>query len=72
MKKIYTVEATSEKDIAKQRTAFVDLLNSLGKASFSEIEKIMSERDVVKPEKGLNPQVVKRLRDRIKRQSPRV
>lgn len=71
VKQAYTVEAVPEKDITKQRAAFADLLNSLGKASFSEMEKLMREREVVKPEKGLNPKVVTRLRNRIKSQSPR-
>jgi len=72
VKQTYTVDAIPEKETAEQRTAFADLLNSLGKSSFSEIEQIMRERDVVKPEKGLSPRILKRLHDRIKHQSPRV
>jgi hypothetical protein len=49
----------------EQRTDFAELLHNLGKASFAEIEKILQERQVVKAEKGLTPEVVKRLQRRL-------
>ena len=64
----YTVKSVSETETTQQRAAFAALLNRLGQASFSEIEKIMQEREVVEPETGLTPEVVKRLQNRIANQ----
>lgn len=64
----YHVQSVAEKDIAQQRSDFARLLNSLGQASFPEIEKVMQEREVVEPETGLTPEVVKQLQDRIANQ----
>lgn len=64
----YFVQSVPEKDVAQQRSNFANLLNSLGQASFAEIEKIMQEREVVEPELGLTPEVVKRLQERIANQ----
>ncbi len=64
----YHVQSVPEKDVAQQRSDFANLLNSLGQASFAEIEKIMQEREVVEPELGLTPEVVKRLQERIANQ----
>ncbi len=64
----YTVDMLPEKEITKQRADFATLLHKLGNASFAEIEKIMQERQVVKAEKGLTPEVVKRLQHRIANQ----
>lgn len=65
---LYHVQSVPEKNIAQQRSGFANLLSSLGQASFSEIEKIMQEREVVEPEPGLTPEVVKRLQERITNQ----
>ena len=61
----YSVQPVSEAGIAQQRSLFLALLSRLGQSSFSEIEKIMQEREVVEPELGLSPEVVKRLQSRI-------
>lgn len=61
----YTVQSVPKTEIAQQRTTFATLLNNLGQASFSEIEKVMQEREIVEPETGLTPEVVKRLQSRI-------
>jgi hypothetical protein len=61
----YTVKSVPENEIIRQRTAFNSLLQSLGRASFAEIEKIIQEREVIEPEVGLSPEVVKRLQDKI-------
>lgn len=61
----YTVKAVPKNEIIKQRADFDSLLQSLGQASFAEIEKIMQERRVVEPEAGLSPAIVKRLQDKI-------
>jgi hypothetical protein len=54
-----------ENEIIKQHADFNSLLQSLGRASFAEVEKVMQEREVVEPEAGLSPEVVKRLQDKI-------
>jgi hypothetical protein len=61
----YTVRSVPETETAQQRLAFAALLNNLGQTSFSEIEKVMQEREVVDPETGLTSEVVKRLQSRI-------
>jgi predicted RNase H-like HicB family nuclease len=66
----YTVHAVPGKEIAKQRRTFAELLQNLGQASFAEIEQVMQEREVVTPGKGLTPEVVKRLQNRIANQQP--
>jgi hypothetical protein len=66
----YIVRAVPGNEIAQQRTAFSALLQNLGHASFAEIEQVMQEREVVTPEVGLTPEVVKRLQNRISSQQP--
>ena len=59
----YTVQAVPEQAVARQRASFTALLQSLGKASFGEIEAVLSEREAVEPEAGLSPEVIGRLRE---------
>lgn len=61
----YTVQAVPEQAVAQQRASFTALLQSLGQASFDEIEAVLAEREVVEPEAGLNPEVITRLQERI-------
>jgi len=61
----YTVQPVSEQAVAEQRASYTALLNSLGTATFSEIEATLAEREEVEPEPGLTPEVVARLRQRI-------
>jgi hypothetical protein len=61
----YTVQAVPEQAVAQQRASFTALLQSLGQASFDEIEAVLTEREVVEPEAGLNPEVITRLRERL-------
>ncbi|MGH7596096.1 MAG: toxin-antitoxin system HicB family antitoxin [bacterium] len=68
----YTVRAVPGNEIAQQQVAFSTLLQNLGHASFAEIEQVMQEREVVAPEVGLTPEVVKRLQNRISSQQPSV
>lgn len=58
-------QPVSEQAVAEQRAAYTALLNSLGTATFSEIEATLAEREEVEPEPGLTPEVVARLRQRI-------
>ncbi|RKZ90811.1 MAG: hypothetical protein DRR19_09000 [Candidatus Parabeggiatoa sp. nov. 1] len=45
----YFVQTVPEEEIAQQRASFNALLQSLGTASFDEIEAVMAEREVVEP-----------------------
>ncbi len=62
----YTVQTVPAEDIKQQRAAFTTLLQSLGQASMTEIEQVLTEREVVEPEAGLSPEVIKRLQTRLK------
>ncbi len=45
----YLVQTVPEEEITQQRASFNALLQSLGTASFDEIEAVMAEREVVEP-----------------------
>ena len=64
----YTVQPVSETAIKEQKAAYTALLQSLGQATFGEVEQALAGRDPVKPEKGLTPETVKALKARIARQ----
>lgn len=64
----YAVQAVPEKEISQQRNGFEALLQSLGQASFDEIEQVLLEREPVAPEEGLTPEVVQRLQAKIESQ----
>lgn len=64
----YTVKAVSGKEIEQQKNDFANLLQSLGQASFEEIEQVMQEREVTKIEKGLSPEVMQHLKNKISKQ----
>jgi hypothetical protein len=57
-----------EKARAEQRASYAALLNSLGHASFDEIEQVMAEREPVAPDKGLNPEAIAQLSSRLAKQ----
>jgi hypothetical protein len=61
----YTVQAMPEEAMAQQRASFTALLQSLGQASFEEIEAVMAEREEVEPEAGLSLAVTRRLQERL-------
>jgi uncharacterized protein YpbB len=61
----YTVQPVSDAQAAQQRMAYTALLQSLGRATFSEIETVLAERERVKPEKGLTPEIVQALKSRL-------
>lgn len=61
----YTVQPVPEHVIAQQKASFSALLQSLGTASFDEIELLMSEREAVEPEPELTPDMVQKLKNRI-------
>jgi hypothetical protein len=66
----YTVQAVPEEAVAQQRASFTALLERLGKASFTEIEAVMAEREEVEPKPGLTPEVTARLRERLAERRP--
>lgn len=61
----YTVQAVLEKAVAEQRAAYTALLQNLGETSFEEIQKTLDERESISPEKGLSPEVVERIKERV-------
>jgi predicted transcriptional regulator len=63
----YTVQAVPEKAIAEQRAVYSALLQNLGEASFDEIKKVLDKREKVKPEKGLTPDIIERVRRKIEK-----
>ncbi|MBI5842097.1 MAG: toxin-antitoxin system HicB family antitoxin [Chloroflexi bacterium] len=63
----YTVQAIPEKAIAEQRATYTALLQNLGEASFDEIKKTLDKREKVKPETGLAPDVLERVKRKIEK-----
>lgn len=61
----YNVQQLSENMVAEQRAHYRTLLDTLGRASFSQIQEVLNEREQVEPEMGLTPDVVDKLRQRI-------
>jgi hypothetical protein len=61
----YTVQTVPERALVQQRASFTALLQSLGQASFSEIEATMLEREEVELDAGLSPKVVARMHERL-------
>lgn len=60
------VETISKEDIAKQQEDFEQLLKKLGQADVKQIEKDLSSREIVNPEPALTPDVVERIKTKIK------
>ena len=65
----YTVQPVEESAVKEQRAAYTALLQSLGSATFGEVEQALAGREKVKPEKGLTPDTVRALKARIARAS---
>jgi uncharacterized protein (DUF1778 family) len=61
----YSVQAIPELAVTQQRKAFNALLSRLGHASPTEIESILTEREVVEPEKELSAEVIANFKKRI-------
>ena len=61
----YTVHPVPASEVAEQRASYTALLQSLGQATFEEIEAAMDERESSPPERELAPEVIQRLRERI-------
>ncbi len=63
----YTVRPIPETEIKEQRAAYTALLQSLGTATFGEVEQALAGREKVKPEKGLTPDTVQAIKTRLAR-----
>ena len=61
----YTVQPIPESEIAQQKSAFNALLQSLGEASLNDVKSVLDERETVSSERGLSPNAIKRLHERI-------
>lgn len=61
----YTVHSVPASEKEEQQKGFAALLQGLGQATADEIEAAMADREEVSPEKGLTPDVVERLRERL-------
>lgn len=61
----YSVTPVSDDATHRQRSDYAMLLESLGKASYSEVKKTLAERTKIDPEAGLTQDVVLQLRERI-------
>jgi hypothetical protein len=61
----YAVQSVPDKAIAEQRVAYTALLESLGDATFPEIEQALAAREVAAPESDLSPEAVGTLQQRI-------
>ena len=61
----YTVQAVPEHEIAQQRASYAAVLESLGHATYKEIEAILAEREPVEPEPGLDRARLARLQERL-------
>lgn len=62
----YTVQTVPDSVVAEQRAAYTALLQSLGEKSFEQIQEALAERENLPPEDGLSPEVVKRIKQRVK------
>ncbi|MGJ3249450.1 MAG: YlcI/YnfO family protein [Elainellaceae cyanobacterium] len=65
----YSVSSFPEEEVQQQKRIFESLLQDLGKASASEIQATLTEREYVEPEEELTSDVVARLRKRIEASS---
>jgi hypothetical protein len=62
----YTVQATSQEEQGRQQENFNKLRSQLRKADTKEIEKVLSQREIVEPESELTPEIIARIKAKIK------
>ena len=63
----YTVRVLSEEDVARQETSFHKSLDRWGKITPGEVDEILAKRTIVEPETDLSPDVVRKLKARMRR-----
>ena len=61
----YTAHPVPQDALHTQHTQFSDLLKDLGQATVSEIQTVLAQRDVVKPEEELSAETIHRLQQKI-------
>ncbi len=61
----YTVQPVDSNAVGEQRAQYQTLLDTLGRASFTDIQQVLDEREPAGPERGLTPEMVARLREKI-------
>jgi hypothetical protein len=61
----YTIQPISKQEASQQQSDFTNLLQKLGKASPSEIEVSLAERETVQPEKELTPEIIAQFQQRL-------
>lgn len=61
----YIVEGLPPEEIEKQRASFEELIASLGEATLEEIEQVLDQREIVKPESTLEALAIKHLQEKI-------
>jgi hypothetical protein len=59
----YTVRALTQEEIGQQKQNFDALLQELGQAPSTEIEKILAKREIVQPEAELTPKIIARFEE---------
>jgi hypothetical protein len=63
----YNVQPVPDRVVAEERAAYSALLQTLGRASFEEIQQALAAREAVEPEPGLTPEVMENLRAKMRR-----
>jgi hypothetical protein len=61
----YTVQPVPQPETNQQQPDFTNLLQKLGKASPTEIEVALSEREMVEPEKELTPEIIAQFQQQL-------
>jgi predicted HicB family RNase H-like nuclease len=60
----YTIQATPIEEVNQQQQAFQALRQELGQASSVEVESVLAQREVVRPEPELSPEIIARFQQR--------
>lgn len=63
----YTMQTVPPESVREQRARYDALLNRLGEPSPEATEAFLAEREPTEPETGLTPDVVERVREKIRR-----
>ena len=61
----YIVQPLPQQETNQQQSDFTNLLQKLGKASPTEIEKALLERENVQPEEELTPEIISQFQQRL-------
>lgn len=64
----YTVKITSKEEREQQEKNFNNLIAQLEKADEKEIERVLSQREIVQPEPKLTPEIINLLKTKIQNQ----